>query len=192
MYSHDSPQQMDNSQDESQNSPQAVPTSTDQSDLDAKTNLIVNYIPPSVSEAGLRDLFTAYGHIESCRLMIDKATGHSLGYGFVKFVTPESATDAINGLNGKQIETKMLKVSYARPSSPQIQHTNLYVSQLDPNFTKQDLERLFSPYGKIIDSRILVGQNRSVAFVRYDTRNEAEAAVANLNGCLLQGATMPL
>lgn len=48
-----------------------------------------------------------------------------------------------------------LQVSYARPSSEAIKGANLYVSGLPKNMTQQDLEALFSPYGRIITSRIL-------------------------------------
>lgn len=48
-----------------------------------------------------------------------------------------------------------LQVSYARPSSEAIKGANLYVSGLPKNMTQQDLENLFSPYGRIITSRIL-------------------------------------
>jgi len=47
------------------------------------------------------------------------------------------------------------QVSYARPSSEAIKGANLYVSGLPKNLTQQELESLFSPYGRIITSRIL-------------------------------------
>jgi hypothetical protein len=58
---------------------------------------------------------------------------------------------------GKPLENKRLKVSYARPSSSDIQHANLYVSKLDPSVTKEKMDEIFAPYGTIIDSKILVG-----------------------------------
>lgn len=48
-----------------------------------------------------------------------------------------------------------LQVSFARPSSEAIKGANLYVSGLPKNMAQQDLENLFSPYGRIITSRIL-------------------------------------
>lgn len=50
---------------------------------------------------------------------------------------------------------KQFKVSFARPSSEAIKGANLYVSGLPKHMTQQDLENLFSPYGRIITSRIL-------------------------------------
>lgn len=108
-------------------------------------------------------------------------TGQSLGYGFVNYHRPEDAEKAINTLNGLRLQNKTIKVSslplhrncdrvrkncrltlvlfeqvsFARPSSEAIKGANLYVSGLPKSMTQQDLENLFSPYGRIITSRIL-------------------------------------
>jgi RNA recognition motif-containing protein len=349
----------------------------------AACNLIVNYLPASVSEDALRGLFAPYGEITSCKLMKDKqtgtpppllgmnlmiiklmmqkngatryaASGQSLGYGFIEYQDPQSARQSIDGLNGthspprsfilcsamsiqpiyhllllslsslstpsyawgplirfrsvqpllclyhrrmchhsfiidlpcfalhtplctypsiiigryssspapftltthrcapccvfldcvsssschdqqrtlhrtqgKPLENKRLKVSYARPSSSDIQHANLYVSKLDLSITKEKMDELFAPYGTIIDSKILIGiiiivivitlcfiarlqwplhspgerrmcadqatgGSRGVGFVRYDTRAQAEAAIAALNGVQPEGMQQPL
>ncbi len=52
----------------------------------------------------------------------------------------------------------VLQVSYARPSSASIRDANLYVSGLPKTMTQKELEQLFSQYGRIITSRILVDQ----------------------------------
>ncbi len=62
--------------------------------------------------------------------------------------------------------------------------------------TQQDLEKLFSPFGAIITSRILsdnvTGLSKGVGFVRYDRRQEAEAAIAKLNGVVPVGGVDPI
>lgn len=55
-------------------------------------------------------------------------------------------------------ELSTLQVSYARPSSASIRDANLYVSGLPKTMTQKELEQLFSQYGRIITSRILVDQ----------------------------------
>ncbi|CAN8009942.1 unnamed protein product [Ixodes pacificus] len=122
---------------------------------DSKTNLIVNYLPQTMTQEEIRSLFSSIGEVESCKLIRDKVTGQSLGYGFVNYVRPEDAEKAINTLNGLRLQNKTIKVSYARPSSEAIKGANLYVSGLPKSMTQQDLEGLFSPYGRIITSRIL-------------------------------------
>ncbi|NWQ72069.1 ELAV2 protein, partial [Neopipo cinnamomea] len=77
---------------------------------DSKTNLIVNYLPQSMSQEELRSLFGSLGDIESCKLVRDKVTGQSLGYGFVNYVEAGDADRAIGALNGLKLQTKTIKV----------------------------------------------------------------------------------
>ncbi|KAK2521480.1 Elavl2 [Columba livia] len=122
--------------------------------------------------------------------------GQSLGYGFVNYVDPKDAEKAINTLNGLRLQTKTIKVSYARPSSASIRDANLYVSGLPKTMTQKELEQLFSQYGRIITSRILVDQvtgiSRGVGFIRFDKRIEAEEAIKGLNGQKPPSAAEPI
>nr|XP_033341358.1 ELAV-like protein 1 isoform X9 [Megalopta genalis] len=176
---------------------------------ESKTNLIVNYLPQSMTQDEIRSLFSSIGEVESCKLIRDKLTGQSLGYGFVNYHRPEDAEKAINTLNGLRLQNKTIKVSYARPSSEAIKGANLYVSGLPKNMTQQDLENLFSSYGRIITSRILCdnitvrqfvtgsgdylpGLSKGVGFIRFDQRVEAEKAIQELNGTIPKGSTEPI
>ncbi|XP_059580638.1 ELAV-like protein 2 isoform X9 [Alligator mississippiensis] len=76
---------------------------------DSKTNLIVNYLPQNMTQEELKSLFGSIGEIESCKLVRDKITGQSLGYGFVNYVDPKDAEKAINTLNGLRLQTKTIK-----------------------------------------------------------------------------------
>ncbi|KAK2860803.1 hypothetical protein Q7C36_004969 [Tachysurus vachellii] len=163
---------------------------------DAKTNLIVNYLPQNMSQEELRSLFSSIGEVESAKLIRDKVAGHSLGYGFVNYVNPNDAERAISTLNGLRLQSKTIKVSYARPSSDSIKDANLYISGLPKNMTQKDVEDMFTRYGRIINSRVLVDQtsglSRGVAFIRFDRRSEAEDAVKELNGQKPAGAAEPI
>ncbi|XP_048512157.1 ELAV-like protein 3 isoform X7 [Athalia rosae] len=169
---------------------------------ESKTNLIVNYLPQTMTQEEIRSLFSSIGDVESCKLIRDKLTdvcmvaGQSLGYGFVNYHRPEDAEKAINTLNGLRLQNKTIKVSYARPSSEAIKGANLYVSGLPKNMAQQDLENLFSPYGRIITSRILcdnmTGLSKGVGFIRFDQRVEAERAIQELNGTIPKGSTEPI
>ncbi|XP_014298477.1 ELAV-like protein 1 isoform X14 [Microplitis mediator] len=183
---------------------------------ESKTNLIVNYLPQTMTQEEIRSLFSSIGEVESCKLIRDKVTdstaalslagdmlspgqfsfGQSLGYGFVNYHRPEDAEKAINTLNGLRLQNKTIKVSYARPSSEAIKGANLYVSGLPKNMAQQDLENLFSPYGRIITSRILcdniTGLSKGVGFIRFDQRVEAERAIQELNGTIPKGSTEPI
>jgi len=177
-----------------------------QEEGDRKTNLIVNYLPQTMTQEEIRSLFSSIGEVESCKLIRDKVTGQSLGYGFVNYHRIEDASKAIQTLNGLRLQNKTIKVSYARPSSEAIKGANLYVSGLPKHMTQPDLERLFSSCGNIITSRILCdnitgvnkgdgcvpGLSKGVGFIRFDQRIEAERAIQKLNGTIPEGATEPI
>ncbi|XP_030578782.1 ELAV-like protein 1 isoform X5 [Archocentrus centrarchus] len=88
------------------------------------------------------------------------------------------------------------QVSYARPSSDAIKDANLYISGLPRTLSQQDVEDMFSHYGRIINSRVLVDQasglSRGVAFIRFDKRAEADDAVKHLNGHTPPGSAEPI
>jgi RNA recognition motif-containing protein len=75
-------------------------------------NLMINYIPSNIDEMQLRQLFEMYGPIESLKVVVDRDTRQSRGYGFVKYRFGASAMHAIKYLNGYPILNKRLKVSY--------------------------------------------------------------------------------
>ncbi|KAM3875765.1 ELAV-like protein 1 isoform 4-T4 [Diretmus argenteus] len=166
---------------------------------DSKTNLIVNYLPQNMSQEELRSLFSSIGDVESAKLIRDKVAGnlhYYLGYGFVNFVNASDAERAISTLNGLRLQSKTIKVSYARPSSDTIKDANLYISGLPKTISQQDLEEMFTRYGQIINSRVLVDQasglSRGVAFIRFDKRSEAEDAIKDLNGHKPPGTSEPI
>uniref|UniRef100_A0A8C6CZ31 ELAV like RNA binding protein 1 n=1 Tax=Moschus moschiferus TaxID=68415 RepID=A0A8C6CZ31_MOSMO len=80
-----------------------------------RTNLIVNYLPQNMTQDELRSLFSSIGEVESAKLIRDKVAGHSLGYGFVNYVTAKDAERAINTLNGLRLQSKTIK---SHPSPP--------------------------------------------------------------------------
>jgi len=173
---------------------------------DELRNLMVNYLPSTLTPASFRSLFQPFGDIETCRLVMDHATGLGMGYGFVKYTSDEAASAAIAALNGAAIEDKVIKVSYARKngggSAPPIaapvhnnSDANVYVAQLDRQITKHDLEQIFSPYGSLTDVKILTdpsGQSKGVGFVRFASRDQAQLAVNDLNGNIPPGSIAPI
>lgn len=155
-----------------------------------QSNLIVNYLPQSMTQDEIQSLFSSCGKVINCKLVMDKNTHHSLGYAFVKYEDIADANKAISSLNGLRLQSKVIKVSYARPSSAAIKNANLYVSGLPSHYNNQDLDNLFGQYGAIITSKVLYdgnGISRGVGFIRFDKRNEAEAAILALNKTLPNG-----
>lgn len=81
----------------------------------ANKKLYVGSLPYSTTEEDLRNLFSQYGDIESVRIITDKFTGQSKGFGFVEMVNPDDAQKAIEGVNGMQMGGRTLIVNNARP-----------------------------------------------------------------------------
>jgi RNA recognition motif-containing protein len=80
--------------------------------------LYVGNLPFSVTESVLSDLFSQLGTVESARLITDRDSGRSKGFGFVEMSTDEEAQKAISEMNGKEVEGRALTVNEARPQEP--------------------------------------------------------------------------
>lgn len=78
-------------------------------------NIYVANIPWKASEEELRALFTEYGEVDSAKIITDKFTQRSRGFGFVEMKDDDAARRAINELNGKDFMGKNLVVNEARP-----------------------------------------------------------------------------
>ena len=87
------------------------------------------------------------------KVVKDRVTRKSLGFGFVKFLKVSDALDAIELKNGFMVGDKRIKVSVARPSTDDIRNCKLYVTNLPKNFKEEDVIKLFSQYGDIIECR---------------------------------------
>ena len=73
----------------------------------------VGNLPWSVKDQELQDLFTPFGAVESAQVVTDRDTGRSRGFGFVE-MTSSNAAQAIAELNGREIDSRALKVNEAQ------------------------------------------------------------------------------
>lgn len=78
-------------------------------------NLYVANIPYALSEAEMRELFEKYGTVSSAKIVMDRETNRSRGFGFVEMPDDNAAKEAISGLNGTQVKGRALTVNEARP-----------------------------------------------------------------------------
>ena len=78
-------------------------------------NIYVGGLPYHVTEDQLQELFSAHGAVESARVITDRYTGRSRGFGFVEMSSEEEAQKAIQKLNGTELEGRTLTVNEARP-----------------------------------------------------------------------------
>ena len=82
------------------------------------SKLYVGGLPYAATESQLTTLFAAHGTVESARVITDKFTGQSRGFGFVEMATQEEAKAAIAALNGSQMDGRPLTVNEAKPQEP--------------------------------------------------------------------------
>ncbi|MBS1623492.1 MAG: RNA-binding protein [Bacteroidetes bacterium] len=80
-------------------------------------NIYVANIPFSASEDQLKDLFSQHGEVASARIITDKFTSQSRGFGFVEINDKSTAQGAIDALNGRDFMGKTLTVNEARPKT---------------------------------------------------------------------------
>lgn len=79
------------------------------------TKLYVGGLPYSVDEGRLQEIFSAHGSVESSKVISDKFTGQSRGFGFVEMSSGSEAKKAIESLNGTQLDGRTLTVNEAKP-----------------------------------------------------------------------------
>lgn len=80
-------------------------------------NIYVSNIPFKASEDELRELFQQHGDVTSVKIILDKETNRSRGFGFIEMADSEAAKQAINELNGHNFLGKELVVNEARPKT---------------------------------------------------------------------------
>jgi len=78
-------------------------------------NIYCGNLSWSMTEDDLREEFGAFGEVESARIITDRFSGRSKGFGFVEMPKKEEAEAAIAALNGKEIKGRSLKVNEAKP-----------------------------------------------------------------------------
>jgi RNA recognition motif-containing protein len=78
-------------------------------------NIYVGNLSYGMSEQELRDAFGAYGDVASVKILTDRETGRSRGFGFVEMPNQSEGEAAITQLNGKEVGGRVLRVNEARP-----------------------------------------------------------------------------
>lgn len=183
------------------------------SQYDNRRNLHVDNLPP-MTEVEFRNLFLRYGAIARSRIVTDAITGLHAGYGFVMFEHEEDALLAMHSLHNTNLpnSSKPLRVTVKKPKTAKawererekelekqkllahgavnIQsifvNTNLYVAGLPSNWTKREMDEIFSQFGMILESRILLEKHshvsKGVGFVRFQQLECCHQAIQALNG----------
>lgn len=80
--------------------------------------LYVGNLPFSTTDESLQALFAEVGNVESAKIIFDRATGRSKGFGFVEMGTEDDANAAIEKMNGREFSGRTINVSEAREQAP--------------------------------------------------------------------------
>ena len=80
--------------------------------------LYVGNLPYSFRDEDLQQAFAAHGTVTSAKVMMERDTGRSKGFGFVEMGSDAEAQDAVNGMNGQQYGGRGIVVNEARPMEP--------------------------------------------------------------------------
>jgi len=81
-------------------------------------NIFVGNLAFSATDHALRQLFEAYGAVDTVNIITDRDTGRSKGFGFVEMPETHAAQAAIQGLNGTDLDGRALTVNEAKPRAP--------------------------------------------------------------------------
>ncbi len=81
-------------------------------------NIFVRNISFNTTDNDLRGTFEAFGEVSSARVIMDRETQRSRGFGFVEMATPEEAGKAVETLNEKQFQGRALTIKEALPREP--------------------------------------------------------------------------
>lgn len=80
--------------------------------------LYVGNLSYHVSDSELEQVFSEHGTVETAKVIMDRDTGRSKGFGFVEMSSDDEAQAAIDNLDGKDLGGRALKVNEARPMAP--------------------------------------------------------------------------
>ncbi|KAK2921034.1 hypothetical protein Q8A73_000519 [Channa argus] len=173
------------------------------------TNVYIKNFGDDMDDEKLRELFSKYGNAMSIRVMTDD-TGKSRGFGFVSFDRHEDAQKAVDEMNGKELNGKLIYVGRAQKKverqtelkrkfeqmkqdrMTRYQGVNLYVKNLDDGIDDERLRKEFSPFGTITSAKVMMegGRSKGFGFVCFSSPEEATKAVTEMNGRIV--ATKPL
>ncbi|HLP41904.1 MAG TPA: RNA-binding protein, partial [Fibrobacteria bacterium] len=78
-------------------------------------NIYVSNIPYTTTEDDLREAFASFGGVQSARIIKDKQTGKSRGFGFVEMSNDVEAQKALDGMNGAELQGRKINAREARP-----------------------------------------------------------------------------
>ncbi|XP_048097462.1 embryonic polyadenylate-binding protein-like isoform X4 [Alosa alosa] len=177
------------------------------------TNVYIKNFGETYDDKQLENIFSEFGKTLSVRVMRDER-GNSRGFGFVNYENHEDAQKAVDAMNGKELNGRILYVGRAQKrverqgelkrKFEQIKMdrmhryqekclgVNLYVKNLDDSINDERLRKEFAPYGTITSAKVMTdgSHSKGFGFVCFTSPEEATRAVTEMNGRII--STKPL
>ncbi|OVA13174.1 RNA recognition motif domain [Macleaya cordata] len=95
------------------------PTPAAATPSEPSTNLFVSGLSKRTTTEGLREAFSKFGEVLHARVVTDRVSGYSKGFGFVRYATLEQAAEGIKGMDGKFLDGWVIFAEYAKPRTQQ-------------------------------------------------------------------------
>jgi len=144
-------------------------------------NIFVKNLHESIDNKQLYDTFSLFGNILSCKVVNDRESGLSMGYGYVHYETAEAANAAIEKLDGMLIDGQEVQVGHfmRRQERPnQTNWTNCYVKNVPYEWDDARLLQEFSKFGEVLSATIAFGQRRRKSKKKTESKEDKD----NLDG----------
>ncbi|XP_076923029.1 polyadenylate-binding protein RBP45-like isoform X1 [Bidens hawaiensis] len=174
--------------------------------------IFVGDLAADVTDYTLQETLRAhYQSVKGAKVVTDRLTGRTKGYGFVKFGDESEQVRAMTEMNGRFCSSRPMRIGpaankknvggqqYPKASYPNTQatqndddpnNTTIFVGGLDPNVSDKHLKQVFSQYGQLVHVKIPVGKR--CGFVQFVDRSCAEEALRVLQGTQFGGQTVRL
>ncbi|KAM4603195.1 embryonic polyadenylate-binding protein isoform 1-T1 [Discoglossus pictus] len=159
-------------------------------------NVFIKNLDESIDNKALYDTFSAFGNILSCKVVCDEHG--SRGYGFVHFETQEAANRAIQTMNGMLLNDRKVFVGHFKSRRERemeygakvMEFTNVYIKNFGEDMDDVRLKDLFAGFGDTLSVKVMkddTGRSRGFGFVNFVNHEEAQEAVAEMNGKEING-----
>jgi polyadenylate-binding protein len=138
-------------------------------------NIFVKNLHESIDNKQLYDTFSLFGNILSCKVVTDRETGQSKGYGYVHYETAEAANSAIDKLDGMLIDGQEVQVGhFIRRNERPGQHdfTNCYVKNIPYEWDDERLNREFAQFGEIASAAVSKGMRKKKKLEKKEDEKE--------------------
>ncbi|KAG0095538.1 hypothetical protein BGZ93_005734 [Podila epicladia] len=171
-------------------------------------HIFIGDISPEINDEALSNAFSVFGTMTDARVMWDSNSGKSRGYGFAAYKERADAERAITSMNGQMLGNRAVRCNWASQRGmpgPAFSHgmhhggnsfkvvagqapqfnTTVYIGNLPPHTTQEDLIPFFQPFGFVVEMRLQA--DRGFAFVKLESHEKAANAIVRLAGTMVNG-----